>query len=62
MAMLFVKSTAIMKKRNDMALILGSRDCNNPFFAAYSSANIDSFKKDMAPVSERSIKLLPFGN
>ena len=51
-----------MKKRNDMALILGSKDCKNPLFAAYSSANIDSFKKDMAPVSERSMKLLFFDN
>jgi len=40
-----------------MTLILGSNDCKKPGFDAYSSAKMDSFKKDRAPVIERSIKL-----
>lgn len=58
--MLFVKSIAIIKRMDVITLILGSKDCKNPCFAAYSSAKIDSFKNNRAPVIERSIKLLFF--
>jgi len=59
--MLFVKSTAKINMRNVTTFILESKDCKNPFFAAYSSAKIDSFKNDNVPVIERSIKLLFWG-
>jgi len=54
----FVRTVRIMNKRKVNPLILGSRDCKKPLFKADSSAKTDSFKKDRAPISERSMKLL----
>jgi hypothetical protein len=56
-AMLFVKSIAIINNKNVITLILGSKDCKNPFLDAYSSEKIDSLKNDITPVIERSTKL-----
>jgi hypothetical protein len=54
-----VNSTWRINNRRVTALILGSKDCRRPFCNAYSSAKIDSFKKDRAPIIERSMKLWP---
>ena len=56
--MFLVKSIWRINKRKVTPFILGSKDCKNPGREAYSSAKIDSFKKDNAPSIERSIKLL----
>jgi hypothetical protein len=51
------KSICMMKRRKVKVLTLGSNDCKRPFLDAYSSAKIDPFKKDRAPLIERSMKL-----
>jgi hypothetical protein len=56
----FVRITCVMNSKKVTAFIRGSNDCNNPVLKAYSSAKIDSFKKDKALKIERSIKLLLF--
>jgi len=58
--MLFIISAAMIKSAKVAAFTLGSMDCKNPFFRAYSSAKMDSRKKDKALRIERSIKLLFF--
>ena len=58
--MLFVKRVVKRNIKIVASFILGSMDCRNPFFDAYSSEKMDSFKKDRAPMIERSIKLLSF--
>lgn len=61
-AILLARSTARINRRKVIALILGSKDCKNPSFAAYSSEKTDSLRKDRVPVNERSMKLLFFDN
>jgi len=58
--MVFASITDIKSSRVAAALKRGSLACRNPFFEAYSSAKTDSFRKDRAPVTERSMKLLLF--
>lgn len=55
---LFITSPDIRNNAKDTALILGSINCKKPLCKACSSANIDSFRKDSADRTERSIKLL----
>ena len=54
--MLLASNIWIMNKRKVIVFTLGSNDCKKPFCAAYSSAKMDSFKKDIAPSTERSMK------
>ncbi|MFH0917646.1 MAG: hypothetical protein V1830_00755, partial [Candidatus Omnitrophota bacterium] len=53
-------STWMINNNTVIAFTLGSRDWKNPFWLAYWSAKIISFKKDRALIIERSIKLLLF--
>jgi hypothetical protein len=54
----FLASKTARSRNNTLKdLSLGSLACKNPAFAAYSSENIDSRKKENAPCNERSIKL-----
>ena len=50
---LLVKSIWRINKRKVTLFILGSKDCKNPWREAYSSAKMDSFRKDKAPIIER---------
>jgi len=58
--MLFIRSAAMRKNAKVTVFIRGSIDCRNPSPDAYSSAKMDSLKKDSATRRERSIKLLLF--
>jgi len=57
---LFIRRVEMRKKAKVTVFIRGSIDCKNPSPEAYSSAKIDSLKKDKVLKIERSIKLLVF--
>ncbi len=52
-----MKSTARSKRRKEIVFMRLSLLCKKAFLAAYSSAKTDSFKKDRAPIIERSMNL-----